>query len=121
MPVCHSYALAPRSQALQRLIYVYSHFQPNQEEFYFPFPKRLCREGFIGLLAQAQRAEPIGHELAVLLYLQKMSLADIAKQAAHSKKAAMQHPSELALHSLEQQLEAFVVYLIHLCQKQESL
>ncbi|MDE1333415.1 hypothetical protein [Vibrio aestuarianus] len=114
MPVCHSYTLCPRSQALQRLIYVYSPFHPSQEEFYFPFPKRLCREGFIGLLAQAQRAEPIGHELAVLLYLHQASLTHIAKRASCSS-----HWLEACL--LEQHLDAFVAYLVKLCQRQESI
>ncbi|MEH0690604.1 hypothetical protein H4F17_16240 [Vibrio cholerae] len=100
MPVCHQCI----EWAIRRLCYVYSPFDPTLEEIYFPtyshsptYPHcPISREVFIALIAQAQRAEPLGYELTYFMWVNGYDLANLAKQSGAD------------LQTLERAMNAFI-------------
>ncbi|MEH0742544.1 hypothetical protein H4F05_13605 [Vibrio cholerae] len=94
MPVCHQCS----EWAIRRLCYVYSPFDPTLEEIYFPTHPYcpISREGFITLMARAQRAEPLGYELTYAIWVKGCDLANLAKQTGAD------------LQTLERAMTAFI-------------
>lgn len=97
-----------RALAIRRFIYVYSPFHPNQEAHYFPPALSTTREDFIGLIAQAGRAHPIGYQLAQQVYVQGQSLTELANVSGAPR------------YVLHQALHEFVKTLVTLSQQHEK-